>query len=292
MKATLTKIQKHFDDAASNYDNYKYNSSVSMQNIFNIRKKLLIKIIQTQISKNSTALDCGCGTGEVLISLNKKGYHTDGFDISNEMIRITKEKVKKNNIKNVEVCQDNICSFKRNKKYDVVIAFGVFQYLNRYLQKQAYKHILQSIKPNGLFITSYGNSIFSLFTFNKFTVDFFKENIIPLHLWSDKNIDEYISVLLTNPTMEREKGVKSETAHGFLPLYLMNPLTIKEELNKNGFDFQGIKFFHFHALPPLIKKYLNDEFSQKSASMEIKYAEHWLGYIMAYQFLIYAKPLV
>jgi 2-polyprenyl-3-methyl-5-hydroxy-6-metoxy-1,4-benzoquinol methylase len=287
-------IEKHFDDASKDYDKYKYYNN-SVKSSFSVRQELILNYIEKNVSKSSRILDCGCGTGEVLLSIAKKGYVIDGFDISNNMVDISQSKIQKHNIQGVHIWKDNICEFETKQKYDVIIVMGVFQYLTKSLQQQAYQQIKKALKSNGLLIISYGNSIFGLFTFNKHTVEFFKDYIFPLHTWSDTKevLESNISSLLTYSSKGRKKGKKSETAHGYLSLYLTNPFTIKDELQSYGFKQQSLKFFHFHALPPLIKDRLKfpKEFDINSFAMEQKYTESWLGYFMAYQFLTFSRKV-
>jgi ubiquinone/menaquinone biosynthesis C-methylase UbiE len=85
-----TKVEKHFDKVAVDYDYYKKKNSFYYINL----KKLLSKLIR----KNMKVFEIGCGTGDVLLSLNPRvGY---GFDISSRMVSIAKSKHKfKKNIK-------------------------------------------------------------------------------------------------------------------------------------------------------------------------------------------------
>ena len=81
-----TKVEKHFDKVSKNYDFYKEKNSFYYDNL----KKLLSKLIP----KGSNVLEIGCGTGDLLASLNpKNGY---GFDISKEMVKLAKSKYKSN----------------------------------------------------------------------------------------------------------------------------------------------------------------------------------------------------
>ena len=79
-----TKVEKHFDLVAKNYDLYKEKNSFYYDNL----KKLLKK----EIPKDCIVFEVGCGTGELLASLDpRNGY---GMDISSEMVRLAKEKYK------------------------------------------------------------------------------------------------------------------------------------------------------------------------------------------------------
>ena len=84
------KAKEHFDKIAEDYDFYKEKNSFYYDNL----KKLLSSLIPS--GKN--VLEYGCGTGDLLASLNPKvGI---GYDISSEMIKIAQLKFKsKNNLK-------------------------------------------------------------------------------------------------------------------------------------------------------------------------------------------------
>ena len=79
-----TKVEKHFDKVAKDYDFYKRKNSFYYDN--------LKKLLKSLIPAGGNVLEVGCGTGELLASLNpKKGY---GTDISSEMIKIANIKYK------------------------------------------------------------------------------------------------------------------------------------------------------------------------------------------------------
>lgn len=79
-----TKVEKHFDRVAKDYDSGKYKYSYYYGNL----KKLLAGVIP----KESKVLEIGCGTGDLLASLKpKEGY---GMDISHEMVAVARSKHK------------------------------------------------------------------------------------------------------------------------------------------------------------------------------------------------------
>ncbi len=80
-----TKVEKHFDKVAKDYDYYKNKNSFYYDN--------LKKLLKSLIPANKNVLEIGCGTGDLLNHLRpKRGY---GYDISSEMISIAKVKYKK-----------------------------------------------------------------------------------------------------------------------------------------------------------------------------------------------------
>ena len=75
-------VEKHFNKVAGDYDYYKKKNSFYYDNL----KKLLGSLIPPKMS----VLEFGCGTGDLLASLNPK--NGIGYDISSEMIAIAKKK--------------------------------------------------------------------------------------------------------------------------------------------------------------------------------------------------------
>lgn len=83
-----TKVQTHFDEVAERYDYYKEKNAFYYQN--------LKKLLKAKIPKQKKVLEVGCGTGDLLASLNPKtGY---GFDISSVMVKIASRKHKQKNL--------------------------------------------------------------------------------------------------------------------------------------------------------------------------------------------------
>lgn len=79
-----TTVEKHFDKVAGNYDSGKRRYSYYYESL----KKLLRGVIP----KGKKVFEVGCGTGDLLASLNSKtGY---GMDISETMIKLSKSKYK------------------------------------------------------------------------------------------------------------------------------------------------------------------------------------------------------
>jgi ubiquinone/menaquinone biosynthesis C-methylase UbiE len=79
---TKTSVERHFDKIAKDYDFYKGKSAFYYSN--------LKQLLKNFIPDGKRVLEIGCGTGDLLASLNPKmGY---GMDISGEMVKLAKKK--------------------------------------------------------------------------------------------------------------------------------------------------------------------------------------------------------
>lgn len=100
-------------------------------------------------------LEVGCGTGDNLIYCAENGIeYAEGFDISGESIKKAKTKAK--NLKNIYFNKYSIEEYETERKFDFVLAWGVFEYVDnpvesliklcRFLQKKGVLILLVS-KP-------------------------------------------------------------------------------------------------------------------------------------------------
>ncbi len=106
-------------------------------------QKRAIGIIQ--IRNNSKILDAGCGTGNFLKILenSKKNLSLYGVDVSKEMLKIAKGKLKKSKLKNKAVEKTG---FKDNS-FDYVFSVDAFHHYSN--QNLAMKKFYKILKKNG-----------------------------------------------------------------------------------------------------------------------------------------------
>ncbi|GKX32157.1 methyltransferase [Vallitalea longa] len=102
-------------------------------------------------------LELACGSGRVLIPLLKRGLQIHGVDLSTHMIDILKAKCKKKNL-TPEIYFGDMCTFKCNKKFDMVILSHIsISLLESHQQRvqlfnNVYKFLL---KEGGIFVFNF-----------------------------------------------------------------------------------------------------------------------------------------
>lgn len=138
----MTQAQKHFDLVAKDYDRYKTKNKFYYNNL----KKLLSSLIP----QGKTILEIGCGTGDLLASLNPKiGY---GIDISPQMIKIAKSKHGLR--KNLLFSTQPIIKFK-NKNLDYIFMSDVIEHLEK--PQKMFNQISRIMNKDTVFICTYAN---------------------------------------------------------------------------------------------------------------------------------------
>lgn len=142
-----------FNDIAPTYDRLNHLLSLNIDRIWRRkavrRMKKAIKNIE-----NPLLLDIACGTADSTIALAKinKNVSVKGIDISDKMLEIGREKVKKQGLDNsicfLYSCAESI-DFQDDMFDAALVAFGVRNFSDR---EQGLKEIRRVLKPNGSLI--------------------------------------------------------------------------------------------------------------------------------------------
>jgi len=98
-------------------------------------------------------IDISCGTGSLLLQLNRYGYQTFGFDLSFEMVHRAQVKFQ-SNTQDIPVWQGDMVSFHLKKKADVFVC--IYDSINYLQQREAVARVFEMVWENlsiqGLFI--------------------------------------------------------------------------------------------------------------------------------------------
>jgi len=99
--------------------------------------------------KNMKVLEPMCGNGRMLIPFMQEGINIEGFDISDDMLKLCKEKCGKLNL-NPIIFKEKIEEFKSDKKYDLImIPFGSFSLLPDHLVDESLGNMKSMLKNDG-----------------------------------------------------------------------------------------------------------------------------------------------
>jgi SAM-dependent methyltransferase len=99
--------------------------------------------------ENMKVLEPMCGNGRMLIPFIQKGISIEGFDISEEMLKVCKEKGEKLNLK-PKICYGKIEEYNGSNKYDlIIIPFGSFSLLPDVLVNRSLLNLKSALKSDG-----------------------------------------------------------------------------------------------------------------------------------------------
>lgn len=280
-----SRVRDYYDQEAHDYTlmyqkNYHgYPASLIRMNMLNSRlKKLKIKKI----------LDVGCGTCGPMITFLKNGFLVKGIDFSEKMIDEGKFELKKsgfnpNLIKSGDV--EKPSDFPK-EKFDAVIASGVFPHLLN--EKKVLNNFSKILKRKGRVFIEFRNEIFSSYTLNSYSYDFFLNKLINRKILPKKLSNDVESYYKKRFDIKKYKNASKNIHFTEILAKFHNPLSIENELfDPCGFSVEKIHFYHFHVLPPIFEK--NDPKLFRKLSLKLEKPDDWRGYFMASAFVVEAR---
>ena len=272
----------------SYYDEY-YKSD---KNYPPVHVKIVKKILKEK--KIKTLLDVGCGPVSMMREIISKNLKCYGFDLTPEMILEGKKilRQKKRNPNNIWIGDAlAINDYKKGlSNYQSCLCFGVFPHINIKDEKKVLKNIFSILKKNGLVLIEARNSLFSLFTINRYTSEFYREELISNKSKikdESKNFSKVLklidkSLYLKHPKIRKSKN--SLSGYDEILSKTNNPFVLTKTMEKVGFKNVTPYFYHYHIVPPIFKNFFPKTFIQRS--LEIENPKDWRGYFLASAFIL------
>lgn len=280
----INKIKEYYDQEASDYIKQyesgfdKYPSNLTR-----------INVIIERLKENNikSILSVGCGVAGPMIKLLENGFVVKGFDFSEKMIETGKQELKKKNFDENLIWVADIEKDVPVDKFDAALALGVFPHIKD--EKNALKNIAKTLNKNGKVFIEFRNKFFSAFTFNRYSLDFFAQEVIDINKF-DENIKNDIYSYLCKIFDLEQNIARTDNKIKYSDIYAKfhNPLSISQDLFEHcGFLVNKIFFYHYHALPPIFEKKYPLLFKEHSLKLENPY--DWRGYLMASAFVVEAQ---
>jgi ubiquinone/menaquinone biosynthesis C-methylase UbiE len=286
-------LKTFWEKDATTHMNYAYQygkNPMVRYPMYEVRRDLVFKTLDTLTPKGKL-LDAGCGAAHILCECLEKGWDCFGFDFSDNMVELSKINLEKlgHDTKRVRNGLMSDLSAYENNSFNVVLILGVSQYLMEDDDLKIWSEIRRVLMPDGIVLVDFVNGLFDLLTFNKFTLDFISNEVLPIFFSTSQQLllKEKIAKLLTYPNKPDVKGLYS-TRRDHIRKRTENPLTLSDRMQQHGFVISDNRFFRFHAVPPLL--FENDPDLEKVAiSSEGILANHWIGHFIASAFLVTLK---
>lgn len=280
------KAKSYYNQEAADYIK-QYQKSYKQYPANLIRIKFIIERLKENHVK--TVLDVGCGTCGPMIALLKEGFDVQGFDFSEEMVSQGKKELEKAGYDPELICLADLedTSVLSNKKFDAIIALGVFPHILK--EAKALSRIRKLLRPGGLVFIEFRNDLFAAYTLNKYSLEFFINRVIDMDSFpkgiQNKVVDFYSEKLKVDAPVKKKGG---KIAYTDILAKYHNPLSIRSELFEPcDFSIVSMHFYHYHALPPIFERKYPKLFRELSLKMEKP--NDWKGYLMASAYVVEAK---
>jgi SAM-dependent methyltransferase len=246
---------------------------------------LLAHIMEPRRAASPRVIDFGCGQGQLLSHLLADGYDAMGMEVHEGMRRVAAGQLASMGRPD-RILTGGVAEFKclPPESFDVVVMMGVFQYLSDQDYDEVFAAAARVLRPHGCLAATFQNALFDLFTFNKYTVDFFMHQLVgPLSRPADRDrIEQALATLISHPDKPEYSPAR---ARDNVFVRLTNPLLIADQVARYGFEVRQKYFYEWFGLPPLLGSQFSEIARPIAEHFEVQRAAAWQGHFMANAFL-------
>jgi 2-polyprenyl-3-methyl-5-hydroxy-6-metoxy-1,4-benzoquinol methylase len=185
--------------------------------------------------------------------------------------------------------------------FDAVVCFGVLPHVPAEADAQVLANLRAAVRPGGLVAIEARNQLFALFTFNRYSRDFFHDVLIGVSALEKKAADARERAALERALAALDQHFRIDlppkrTGEAGRPGYdevlsrTHNPFLLRQAAKERGLIDIEVLFYHYHALPPMLEGEAPELFRRSSLAMENP--RDWRGLFMASAFvLVGRRPL-
>lgn len=216
------------------------------------RLRMVEALLRSQTFQGKACLDFGCGDGVFAEHLLSDGATVMGVDVDSVMVAAASKRLA-TRWPSIKLAEGGVEQLKYlpDGAFDYLFALNVLAYLNAEEEVTFYREAARLVKPGGGLVITHSNELFDMFTFNRYTVNFFHK-----HFSIECPCD--VSELLTCP----------DKPNRFVFAVRENPLCYRHKLKAYGFSENRQEFAILHQLPPLLTPTINFDDIDSRAYLE------------------------
>jgi SAM-dependent methyltransferase len=248
-----------------------------------------------------TLLDAGCGPASFLRELDEEGIDRYGFDLTPEMVAEARRVLASQGVPADHVWEGSVLApeaFRRPSgepphSFDAAVCVGVFPHIPADADDAVIRSLRGAVRQGGLVVIEARNQLFSLFTLNRYSYQFFLDELIhaaDLEARAGAEAGELRRALAVLANQFRtdlppvRKGKANEPGYDEVLSRTHNPLVLRQQFADAGFQDVRLLFYHYHCLPPMLADFLPDFYRRESLAMEDP--ADWRGHFLASAFLL------
>ncbi len=263
-----------------------------------VHRDLLLRLLAEAASR--TVLDAGCGPASFIRHLIEAGHEPYGFDLTSEMVAEARRVLVAAGADPTRVWEGDVLSEGSYRKagplggFDAAVCVGVLPHIPKGSEKVVFANLRSAVRDDGLVAVEARNQLFALFTLNRYTFEFFRQELVrPEDRRTTADASRLEAALAAIQAQLRMDLPPMRTGAGDRPGYdevlslTHNPLVLRESFAAAGFRDVRVLFYHFHRLPPMVEAI--DPARYREWSLAVEDPMDWRGHFMASAFILVGR---
>lgn len=264
-----------------------------------------LDLVQRLVSERGVRrlLDAGCGPASMLRHFVEPGREVYGFDLTPEMVTEARRVLADAGVASDHVWIGSVAAgadfadSTGSADYDCVLCSGVMPHIPEGIEQDVIENIRGALKPGGYAIVEARNELFSMFTLNRYSHEFYLKQLLPVDVLQKQAGEERDGLKAALAQVEGmfrtdlppiRQGKETEPGYDEVLSRTHNPLLLQQRFLASGFRDVQLHYYHFHCLPPMVSGHAPRLFREVSLQMENN-SQDWRGLFMASAFFVVAQ---
>lgn len=268
-----------------------------------VHRDLLRRILAPR--KGGTLLDAGCGPASFLRDVTDLGFDLYGFDLTPEMVTAARQVLGERGVPAERIWQGSVLDEAAYsapggwpQTFDAAVCVGVLPHIPEGEEDTVFANLRGAVRPGGLAVVEARNELFSLFTLNRYSRDFFMDRLIDRGGVLSRAAGEErgalegaldgLEAMFRTDLPPVRRGEDGQPGYDEVLSRTHNPLELAPRFARAGFADVRVMFYHFHCLPPMLGEAVPQAFRAASLALE-ENPEDWRGHFMASAFMLVGR---
>lgn len=288
------KVEDYYNQIAAEYHKIYEPEKMSYKTGIGDYFRLQILLRLLVAAEIRSVYEVGTGDGIPLALMYRMGLQVAGCDISPKMVEVACKRFKDIGLAEPNIILGDIensitlAPQLAGGRYDAVVALGVMPHVKK--DRLALDNMRMIVKTDGKLYIVFRNSLFSLFTFNRYTHEFVTQELLKgIAAPIVNRVSEELQKIcyMDKPPIRHRAEEKNGLSYDMILGKFHNPLELPKLLSTSGFGNVKFHWYHFHAAQPWLADDLGDLYDEESIKLE-HHTNDWRGMFLCSAVLVEA----
>jgi 2-polyprenyl-3-methyl-5-hydroxy-6-metoxy-1,4-benzoquinol methylase len=277
----MAEVVSHYDASAPTYSE-QYDESRIMTsadypaNFFRL-KKIKQRVIDLGIT---SVFELGIGDGSPITAMGKMGLRVGGCDLSEGMLTVARAQFVAAGLDPALLTWgdiqdgDSLAAAAATGPYDAVMALGVLPHVRS--EDDVVDNMSRFIEPGGTLFLQFRNSMMSMYSFNRLTMEFMLDDLlkdVPATIKDAVATELAPRLAMDKPPMRT--GTAEAPGYDEILAKFHNPFELAELVQSHGFSNLKFHWYNYHPAPPMLAGSLGQSF--REAGIALEDTDTWRG---------------
>lgn len=280
----MAEVVEHYDASAPTYSQQYDESQILTSEEYPANFFRLKRIKERVKDLGITSIyELGIGDGSPIAAMAEMGLRVGGSDFSEGMLKVARAQFESKGLDPSVLTwgdiqdRNTLESAIATGPYDAVMALGVLPHVRD--EAEVIDNMAAFIPSGGTMFLQFRNSMLSLYSFNRLTMEFIMDELLAGQPNSVRSaVEAELAPRLAMDKPPLRTGTREAPGYDEILAKFHNPFELSELVRSRGFSDIRFHWYNYHVAPPMLANALGADFRTAGIAMEVE--ENWRGMFM------------